>query len=188
MFKSHIRRVVSTAKQRIFLLFRTFLTKDRLALLKGYKSYVLPLLDYCSPVWSPSTVEDTELIESVQRLFTRKIHGMLNVPYPDRLSILGIKTLEARRLTNDLVLCFKIIHGFIKGSPENFGLKLSQRQSRGHNFKLEILHSLVNVRKHFFGSRVCVPWNNLPSEAVNAPSVELFKKILTTINVDQLLG
>ena len=83
------------------------------------------------------------------RLFTRKIPGMLNVPYPDRPSILRIKTSEARRLTNDLFLCFKIIHGFIKGSPENFGLKLSQRQSRGHNFKLEILHSLVNVRKHF---------------------------------------
>ena len=49
-FSPHITQLVSTAKQRSFLLFITFKTKDPKALILGYKSYVLPLLNYGSHV------------------------------------------------------------------------------------------------------------------------------------------
>ena len=75
-FKSQINYVMITAKQRIFLLFRCFLIKDLKSLLLGCKSYILSILNYCSPVWSPSSVGDVLQLESVQRMFTKKFRAL----------------------------------------------------------------------------------------------------------------
>ena len=75
-FTSHITQMVSKAKQRMFLIFRCFLTRDISVLLLAFKSYILPLLNYCSSVWSPYMLGDIKAIESVQRLFTRKLPGL----------------------------------------------------------------------------------------------------------------
>ena len=52
-------------------------------------------------------------IESVQRVFTRKLHDLSNLSYLDRLHVLGLETLEHRRLIHDLILCYKYLHGLI---------------------------------------------------------------------------
>ena len=177
-FKSHISHVVTTAKQRTFLLFRCFLTKDTKSLLLGYKSYILPLLNYCSPVWSPSSVGDILLLESVQRVFTKKIPGLENKSYLERIKILNLHTLELRRLHSDLTLCYKILHGLVAGPPGNYGLVLANRQSRGHSYKLAITYSRVDVRKYFFGCRVAEPWNSLSDNVVASNSLKIFKTLL----------
>ena len=74
-FSLHIAKMVATAKQRCFLLFRAFITKDPKALIKGFKSYILPILNYCSPAWSPCLVGDIILVESVQSNFTKNCLG-----------------------------------------------------------------------------------------------------------------
>ena len=66
-FTTRINQIVSKAKQRIFLLYRAFRTRDTRLLLKAYKSYILPLLDYCSPVWSPARLCNIADLESVHR-------------------------------------------------------------------------------------------------------------------------
>ena len=94
------------------------------------------------------------------------------------MTILQLPTLELRRLHSDLVLCYKILHGLVAGPPENYGLILASRQSRGHRFKLAVTHSRVDVRKYFFGSRICEPWNSLPDSIVALDSLPLFKSML----------
>jgi len=59
-------------------------------------------------------------IDSVQRFFTRKLHGLRNLSYLDRLHILGLETLEHRRLIHDLILCYKYLHGLIDTDNRNF--------------------------------------------------------------------
>ena len=186
-FKAHISQVVLTAKQRIFLLFRCFLTKDIKSLLLGYKSYILPTLIYCSPVWSPSSVGDIMFVESVQRVFTKKLPGFKNKPYFERIRILNLPTLELRRLHSDLILCYKILHGLVAGRPENYGLILANRQSRGHRFKLSITHSRIDARKYFFGCRICEPWNSLPDNIVALDSLIIFKTMLKKICFNKFL-
>ena len=114
-------QIVAKAKQRLFLLFRAFHTRESAPLLIAYKSYILPIISYCSSVWSPSQLGDVYAIESVQRLFTRRLLGLEKLSYDARLKILQIPSLELRRLRADLLMCFKIVNGYIAGPPENYG-------------------------------------------------------------------
>jgi len=40
-----------------------------------------------------------------------RLNGLQSVPYAVRLNMLGLTTLELRRMRFDLLLCFKILHG-----------------------------------------------------------------------------
>jgi len=44
----------------------------------------------------------------------------------------------------------------------------------------------VNVREHFFTVRVTKPWHRLPREAVESPSLEIFKSHLDMVLGNQL--
>jgi hypothetical protein len=186
-FNSHISNIVTTAKQRLFLLFRCFITKDMKSLLLGYKSYILPIISYCSPVWSPNSVGNILHLESVQRVFTKKIPGLESKSYFERINILNLTTLELRRLYCDLILCYKILHGLVAGRPENYGLVLATRQSRGHSYKLATSYSRVDARKFFFGCRICEPWNSLPDNIVTLESVRVFKSMIKKCSFNKFL-
>jgi len=75
-------------------------------------TYVRPLVEYCSSVWSPYTIGLIKRVESVQKVFTKKLPGMRYLSYEERLSVLNLESLEVRRLKNDLVTCFKILKGY----------------------------------------------------------------------------
>ena len=79
-----------------------FLSKDTSVLTKAFTVNVRPLLEYCSSVWSPSTVGNINKLESVQRSFTKRLTGIHSLSYTDRLKALGLERLELRRLHADL--------------------------------------------------------------------------------------
>ena len=72
-FSEHINNVVVKAKQRTSLLLRSFLSKDPMLLTKAFTVYVRPMLEYCSPVWSPCHIGNINKLESVQRSFTKDL-------------------------------------------------------------------------------------------------------------------
>ena len=79
------------------LINRTIKFKNRSILLCLYKSLVRPLLEYCTPAWSPHYIKDKVLLEKAQHRFTRMIPGLKKLDYNSRLVLLGIWTLEERR-------------------------------------------------------------------------------------------
>ena len=64
----------------------------------AFTVYVRPILEYCSNVWSPYRLCDIKKIESVQRVFTKKLLGLSDLPYPDRLNCLNVESLEMRKV------------------------------------------------------------------------------------------
>ena len=49
---------------------------------------------------------------------------------------------------------------------------------RGHNWKLKVNRSTLQLRQCYFSQRVVRLWNMLPETVVEATSVNLFKKRL----------
>lgn len=50
--------------------------------------------------------------------------------------------------------------------------------TRGHRYKLKKARSNTTLRQTFFSQRVVDRWNGLPSEVVDAPSLNSFKNRL----------
>jgi len=96
--------------------------------------YVRPLLEYTSPVWAPVYKGDIELIERVQRRFTKKIYGFRDLSYFERLRRLdNVDTLELRRLKLDLCMVFKIFNNIIQ-STQSKAIKKIENSKIENNF------------------------------------------------------
>ena len=175
----HCLRVSKRAHRILTLMYKTFLSRNPDVLLKIYKSHVRPLLEYVSSVWSPYLKRDIDVIEKVQVRFTRFFPHLRKLPYRDRLSVLGIQSLQARRLFNDLITVYKVVHNHIDTPFHGmFIFSSSIHRTRGHPYKLYIPDVKLNCRKEFFSSRVVPSWNSLPACIVTQPSVRSFKILL----------
>ena len=60
-------------------------------------------LSSTTQLFGHNTIKDIETIERVQRRFTKKLPGLRNFSYDERLSRLRLHSLELRRLLTDLV-------------------------------------------------------------------------------------
>ena len=178
-FKKHIHNIVTRAKQRATLIHRCFISRKPINLVRAYTAYVRPLLEYATQVWSPYHVSLVNILETVQRGFTKRLPGFWNLSYADRLNKLQLQSLEHRRLLADLALCFNIVHGLTALPFDDFFTRASYSSTRGHLFKLVIPPSKTNRSKFFFSSRVIPVWNSLPQELVSVTTSPLFKKLIS---------
>jgi hypothetical protein len=154
----------------------------------AYKVYILPILEYCSTVWSPFKLCDIDRIESIQRSFTKRLNGLQDLSYTQRLSKCNLPSLELRRLWADLTLCYKIIHNKVDlCSSTFFTFDDNIYSTRGNCLKLKIPNAQSNHRRHFFANRVCRPWNALPNKIVTASSVPIFKKYIELFDFTKFL-
>ena len=74
---------------------------------KLFTTYVRPTLEYGSQVWSPFLLKNIDLVENVQRYFSRCIPGLSTLSYPDRLAFLKLPSLELRRIRSDCIMLHK---------------------------------------------------------------------------------
>src|SRR5260221_3268848 len=113
-FDLFIRSLVRKAHFKANLIRRRFTTRDHDILVRAFNTYVRPALEFSSTVWSPSYIGFINLIEGVQRRFTKRLFGLFDFSYGDRLILLKLHTLEHRRLLLDLHMCYKILHGLVE--------------------------------------------------------------------------
>jgi hypothetical protein len=64
-FSHHYRCMVNKANHRASLILKSFVCREPKLLFKAFTVYVLPLVEYCSPVWAPTYKKDIEIIERV---------------------------------------------------------------------------------------------------------------------------
>lgn len=186
-FTLHINNIVAKARQRSALFFKAFVCRDKSFLLLAFKIFIRPMLEYATVVWSPNGVSNIGRIESVQRLFTRRIFGHKHFDYSKRLAILELSTLEARRNTADMIMMFKIIKGeIVLDVPyvhDMFTIAKTNLFTRGHRFKLiKPMHRLAET-KNGFHIRAINKWNKLPNIIVNTDSSAMFAALLANYDL-----
>ena len=116
-----------------------------------------------------------DLLERVQRRATEMIRGMEHLSYEDRLRELGLFSLEKRRLQGGLIAAFQYIKGAYKKGAERLSTRACSDRRRGEGFKLKEGRFRLAIGKKCFTVRVLRHWNGLPRDAVDAPSLEVFK-------------
>ena len=169
----HVSRIVRKAECVLVSLSRSFVSCSPAIFIESFKAFVRPLLEYASPVWSPSLIKDIGKIEQVQRRATKRISTIRNFHYSERLRSLDLRSLESRRLIADLVEVFKMTHLSPCVSRKNF--ERCQFKTRGHAFKVKNKYCVHEFRRNFFTIRVIDAWNNLPAHVFNCSSIKAFR-------------
>jgi hypothetical protein len=178
-FHEHVDYVVKKALSRINLISYSFVTNDADVLLKLYRTYVLPILNYGSVVWNPKFSTDVAKIEKCQMLMMRRIfqNEEISSNYVQRLSLLKILSLEDQRSEADLIFLFKLLQGHTVLDPTDFiEIFHHNYNTRGHEFKLVKPKFRLTQQKHFFVNRTVNLWNELDNNLVNARSLDAFKR------------
>jgi len=92
----------------------------------------------------PYHVNQISELESVQGRFTKRIVGLRDMPYVDRLKELHklqLESLETRRLHNDLLFTYKVLFGLASVDWSSIFTFNSASITRGHSYKLFGKHS-----------------------------------------------
>ena len=156
-------------------------------------SYILPLFDYCSAIWSPHKLCDIDLLEDVQRNFTKRLQDMDEVPYEERLVKCGLVSLEAEkpcklRRLRYLAICYQIVNGLISLHFKRFFMPDSNCKTRGNRQKLKI-PKLSNsaARTNFFAVHIVPKWNSLTDEIILCGNYYTFCKQLERVDLSKYL-
>ena len=88
--------------------------------MRAYLTYVRPIVEHDSIIWSPYTIKDIEYVETIQRRFTKRLPDFRTLPYAERLKRLQLPSLELRRLHFDLIYCYKILFGLVHLQVSDF--------------------------------------------------------------------
>ena len=179
-FTNHCNRVVKRGFFNIRNMFNTFKGHNTEFYVNMYRTYVRPILESSSQVWSPYLIGNIDKLESVQRYFTRKLPGLSDRSYKDRLSHLQLESLEARRIKADIILYYKVLSNKTVVNTDNCIRTFNSH--RGHNHHLYHHYSRTEARKNFWANRIVKNWNSLSHEIVNCTSVYAFKKKLKHVN------
>ena len=177
-FHNHVGNTVRSASGLANNLLRSTVCHSASFMVSLWVTHIRPVLDYCSTVWNTGYLGDLRLLESVQRRWTKQIEGCEELDYGARLRELSLFSVKVRLLRSDLIKYWKIIRGH--GVLEDSGIfTLSEVvHTRGHLYKLRAPEANTDIHKRIFSARCVRLWNRLPSEVVEADSVDTYKRLL----------
>lgn len=173
-WSEHILSVTSKASRFLYMARKAFQGCSPRTAAKLYTTYARPILEFAGPVWNPDLVRDLNLLETVQRRFTRLSYGLVRPTYEERLIIMNLPTFQQRRHRGDLIITYRALHSCFESDLSHM-FPLNINNLRGHQLKLKKQEFSTRVRQNFLCNRVFSSWNSLPAEVVGAVSVNSFK-------------
>ena len=92
-FKNHIAETKTKAIIMASWLLRTFQNRSLGFMRFLYRTYLMPLTDYCSHLWSPLRYNEIETLEAIPRSWTRHCIHLRGIHFWDRLKALRISSI-----------------------------------------------------------------------------------------------
>ena len=114
------------------ILSNLYIFMDNNTLINLFKTYALSLLDYASVIYSLHCLMLIDSIESIQKHFTKRLHGLSKYCYADRLNITQLNSFELRRVHTDFVMMYKLQHGLVDSYLCNLVTNNITHCNRGH--------------------------------------------------------
>jgi hypothetical protein len=153
----------------------------------AFITYIHPILEYNSIIWSPNLIHLIDLIENVQRNFTKCIPSLSSLPYTERLA-LDLDFLELRRLQFDLVYYYKVLNNLTPFDPsEVFSVYTPSSWSRSEMPYLRKPIKATDRLLSTFFFRSIDAWNALPAALRSSSSLAVFKRHLKQFDLSTYL-
>ena len=148
-FKQYIFNIVKKARMTACNILRAFKGCNITVMVSLYKTYERRILEYASVVFSPYCVCLISLLENVQCCYTKRLTGLWDVNYDVRLKLCKLKRLENRRVNNDLLLVYKLLHNKCVSCKKGH-LCIQTTNTRGHCMKLFKSRCRLDIRKVYY--------------------------------------
>jgi len=181
-FDLHCSIVIRKAYARAISVLNHIHTSNPKVWALAFKSYVRPLLEYGTVIWSPKTKYFIEKIEKIQKWYTRIALSKCKITYKNysqRLILFNLESLALRRALYDLSTIYRIIFKYTHLCSTNL-FELNDRPSRSrHNFQIKV-HRKNSKTEHWLINRVVNQWNTLPASIINSPNPKIFWNSLRT--------
>ena len=130
-FNDQIEKTIEKAKQISSWILRSFHSRNQTLMLTLWKSLALPIVEYCSILWSPTKIHDIQQLEQLQWSFLRKIQGNQNLNYWECLSKYQMYSLQRRRERYMIIYIWKILEGRVPNVNNkvtaNYNIRLGRK-------------------------------------------------------------
>ena len=128
-FDTQLNNIVIKCRRIAGYILRTFKTREQNVMIHLFKMLILPIAEYCSQLWSPTYEGDILKIENIQRSFTKRISGMEDKNYVQRLSELSLYSLQRRRERYQIIYIWKILNNLVPNfSNPAFEVKMTSSE------------------------------------------------------------
>ena len=133
-YHNHYLNVIKKGRRAAGAILHAFTTRYFAVLWSAYKLYVQPTLMYCTQAWSPVWLGVIDELKSVPRRFSKRLTGMRDLTYGQRLKELKSLSLASERTKADLEMAYKCLQGLIDVTACALGLSVSANYERNDNF------------------------------------------------------
>ena len=180
-FVRHLSEKVSKANKLIGVIKRLRTVLPRHVLLKIYKAFVIPHLDYGDILYdNPGNNHFVQRIESIQYNAALAITGCIRGTSREKLySELGLESLFDRRYCRRLCFFYKIVNGY---GPTYLSKYLPERRIISYAFRhrqpVESFRFRTERFRNSFFPFCLTQWNKLDCHIRDLPSLSAFKRAL----------
>ena len=145
-----------------------------------YNSLVRSKLEYCCPLWNPSSVADIQKLEKVQRVFTSKVSGCKELDYWERLKALKIQSLQRRRERYIIIHTWKILNNL---TNNDIGISFTDTENSSRSgisatvppVPRKVPSKVATLYENSFAVQAPKLWNCLPKNVKGALTLSSFK-------------
>ena len=177
-FHKHVTSTVCKAAGLTQNLLKSTVCRSPDFMMTLFSTHIRPIIEYCSCVWHTGYKGDLDLLESVQRRWTKRVTGLDTLDYGARLRALNQYSIQGRLLRADLIQYWKVFHAKCSIEASDLFPAAPQSSTRGHRFKIGHTRAETDIRLRSFSMRSVNRWNALPDRVVAEPNIGTFKVLL----------
>ena len=171
----HIDNVIAQCQRQAAWLLCTFIKRDPVTMKTLWTSLLRPIIDYCSPLWSPGPYNygNIDRLEGPLRSFSKHVDDLQNLSYKERLSSLNLSSIQRRHERYKIIYVYKIKEGLVPNLPydpsnnnKSYSLLFTYNPRHGYRCSLtqsKLYHNPVQtIRSNCFKTTASNLWNCLP--------------------------